>query len=152
MNEVTTVPMHARPDPDDELLAAFEAATLPGEAFDHRAHLRVAFLCLAREGDLAAGAARFKRGLVAFTRALGVEAKYHETLTWAYLVLIHEAIAADAEHGVVHPDAGAFLAAHPELVDHRGGLLSRCYDVDAITASQRARTTFVLPRAGGTIR
>lgn len=123
---------------DDELLASFEARTL--RAFPHEHHVRVAFAILAREGDLAAGALRFRRGLRAFAAATGLTGKYHETLTWAYLALVWQRLRADPAD-----DSRPWLARHPDLLDHRGGALARHYDVDAITASPLAREVFVLP-------
>ncbi|HEY1550020.1 MAG TPA: hypothetical protein VGG28_19460 [Kofleriaceae bacterium] len=118
---------------DTELLAAFETGALA--EFRHRDHVRVGFAILARDGDLAAAALAFRAGL---RRLAG--GKYHETITWAYLVLIAERM-----HGNHYASSEALLAAHPELLDHRGGALAQHYDVAAITASPLARTVFVLP-------
>jgi len=125
---------------DGELLAAFEALAVgPGE-FHHREHVRLAFAVLAREPDLAAAAGRFQRLLLRFTAAHGAEAKYHETLTWAYLAVIAERM-----HGQAYASSHELIAAHPDLLDHRGGAIARHYDVAAITASPLARAVFVLP-------
>jgi hypothetical protein len=56
------------------------------------------------------------------------------------------AIVAERMHGGTYPDAAAFLAAHPDLLDHRSGALAGYYDVAAITASPLARAVFVLPK------
>ena len=124
---------------DDELVARFEAGTLAPADYHHREHVRIAYAML-RGVDLGAAAQRFRRALSAYAAAIGAAAKYHETLTWAYLVLIAERMAGDDRGG-----SQAFLAAHPELLDHRGGALARHYDVAAITASPVARRVFVLP-------
>lgn len=120
---------------DAELLAAFETGTLA--EFRHRDHVRVGFAILARDGDLAAAALVFRAGL---RRLAGDSGKYHETITWAYLVLIAERM-----HGQRYACSDDLLAAHPDLLDHRGGALAQHYDVAAITASPLARTIFVLP-------
>jgi hypothetical protein len=54
---------------------------------------------------------------------------------------VAEAEAAGAPIATSH----TLIARHPDLIDHRGGALSRHYDVGAITASPLARTVFVLP-------
>ena len=77
---------------DDELLAKFEAAALAGSEFHHREHVRVAWLYL-RHLPLLVAAARFHGGLVRLAAALGVPRLYHATITWAYLLLIHERMA-----------------------------------------------------------
>ena len=42
----------------------------------------------------------------------------------------------------------AFLRSHPELLEAKGGLLSRYYDLGAIARSARARQVFLLPDRG----
>jgi hypothetical protein len=124
---------------DAELVARFEACTLPAADYRHREHLRIAFAML-RGADFGVAALRFRDALRRYVTALGAAAKYHETLTWAYLALVHQRMAeapADRSHD--------FLARHPALLDHHGGALARHYDVAAITASPIARRVFVLP-------
>ena len=125
---------------DEALYEAFTNATLAAEQFRHRAHVRVAFLCLRRTNDLAAAASEFRQSLRRLTVALGAEGLYHETLTWAYLILIQERMAA-ADFAT----SLDLLAAHPDLLDHKAGALAQHYDVAAITASPLARRCFVLP-------
>jgi hypothetical protein len=127
---------------DETLLAAFATATLPKSDFHHREHLRVAFIFLARHDDFGEGAVAFRAALRRFADTRGVSRILHETLTWAYLVLVHERMASGR-----FTDSRAFLAAWPELLDHKGGALARYYDVAAITASPAARARFVLPGA-----
>jgi hypothetical protein len=126
---------------DGELVARFEALAVAPRDFRHREHVRLAFAMLAGR-DLAEGALRFTRALRRFVAAAGAGAKYHETLTWAYLGMIGERAAAA-------PCASSleFVERNPDLLDHRGGALARYYDVDAITACPIARRVFVLPRS-----
>src|SRR5262245_19145544 len=70
-------------------LRAFEDCTLPAELFDHREHVRLAWLYL-RGAPLLVALDRFCRGLRRFAAAAGMPDRYHETITWAYLFLIHE--------------------------------------------------------------
>ena len=127
---------------DDTLYEAFTTATLAAGQFHHREHVRVAFVCLRRTNDLAAGASQFRQSLRRLVTALGAERLYHETLTWAYLILIQERMAAADPP---FPTSLDLLAAHPDLLDHEGGALAKHYDVAAITASPVARRSFVLP-------
>jgi hypothetical protein len=128
---------------DAALVARFEAGTLPAADYRHREHLRVAFAMLVG-ADFGEAALRFRAALRRYVTQLGAAAKYHETLTWAYLALVHERMA-----GLAGPASSQdFLASHPELLDHRGGALARCYDVEALTRSPLARRVFVLPIRG----
>ena len=125
---------------DEDLANRFEDLTLaPGE-YGHREHVRVAYTML-RGADFGEAALRFRRALRRFTAAAGAAAKYHETLTWAYLALVARRLAETP--GLA--SSQVFLARHPDLLDHRGGALVRSYDVAEITASPLARTVFVLP-------
>jgi hypothetical protein len=131
---------HEHDDLDDAaLIARFEALDVPPASFRHRVHVRLAFAMLAR-ADFAAGAARFCGALQRYVAAFGAEAKYHETITWAYLVLVHQRMSARA-----YASSLELLADNPDLLDHRTGALARHYDVAAITASPVARRVFVLP-------
>src|SRR5262249_5202112 len=101
----TMVPMMT----DDRMLRArFEDASLPVAELDHRAHLRLGWTYLAEETDFALAAWRFRRALRRYADAVGAGAKVHETITWAYLVLLREAM-----DGRDDPDAASLLAAHP---------------------------------------
>jgi hypothetical protein len=120
---------------DDALARGFADATLT--ALSHRDHVRLGWIYLARE-PLARAAARFVDDLQRLAGALGAPGKYHETLTWAYLLWIHACMTS----GPPHPDSEAFLAAHPELLVRDG--LRRFYR-DETLAAPEARRVFLLP-------
>ena len=119
---------------DDDFLRAFETGTLPKEEFTHGAHVRLAWICLRRDG-FEDGGARVVAGIQAFARLHGATGLYHETVTRAWLTLISAADTAGA------PSFDAFLAAHPEL---RGRVLDRHYQPETL-ASDAARRRFVPP-------
>jgi len=122
---------------DDEFLAAFEAATLPLAAFDHRAHVRAGYLYLTRHG-LGAAIDRFGTALRAYAAAHGKHGLYHETITVAFLALINERIARNPADRWP-----AFADANPELM--RRDCLQRFYRPEEL-ASPEARAVFLLPR------
>jgi hypothetical protein len=126
-----------------ELVPAFEACTLAAERFRHREHLLVAWTYL-RETPLAAAAARFIAALRRFAEAHGAPAKYHETVTWAYLALVNERLHGDGSACGARAQFDAFLAANADLLDPERAL-GAYYD-PATLASERARRVFVLPR------
>ena len=103
----------------------------------HRDHVRLGWIYLARE-PLARAAARFIDDLQRLAAALGAPGKYHETLTWAYLLWIHACMIS----GPTPADSEAFLSAHPELLVPGG--LRRFYREETL-AAPRARRVFVLP-------
>ena len=121
---------------DREFVDAFERCTLPPDQFSHRAHVRLAWLYL-RDGSLLEALPRFVDGLKRYAGSLGASAKYHETITWAYLFLIHERMA-----GAEHATFDAFAEANPDLFN---GILDRYYSQETL-ASDFAKRTFVLPR------
>ena len=120
---------------DDEFLHAFDAGALPPAQFDHAAHLRAARALLLRAPFLEA-CARMRDGLRALARAAGRPALYHETVTVAFMSLVHARVAT-----APGADWQAFVAAHPELSDR--ALLRRHYRA-ATLAAPEARERFVL--------
>jgi hypothetical protein len=139
---------------DEELVVQFEALTLAPQDFGHREHVRLAYAMLADLGDFGEAAVRYRRGLRAFAAHVGAAGKYHETLTWAYLALVHERMfELYRERGLDPADRAQrasvtsldLLARFPDLADHRAGALAKYYDVKALIASPTARAVFVLP-------
>ena len=120
---------------DREFVAAFEDCTLPPDQFSHRAHVRLAWLYLS-EGSLLEALTRFVEGLKRYAGSLGASAKYHETVTWAYMFLIHERMErAPAE------TFEEFAAANADLFN---GILEKYYSKETLS-SDLARRAFVMP-------
>ena len=69
---------------------------------------------------------------------------YHETITWSYMMIIHDRMQASADAA---RDWDDFAAAHPDLFWPWEKFLSTWYDV-ATLRSDRARAAFVFPDAG----
>jgi hypothetical protein len=140
---------------NEELVTAFETRTLKPEAFPHREHVRVAWILL-RHHPLADAGARFCGGLRALASSAGKPERYHETVTWAYLLLINDRIArldGQATGGNGHDaapvedsDAGwmHFAEANADMLSDGRGLLERWYRRDTLD-SALARRTFVWP-------
>jgi hypothetical protein len=124
---------------DRDFLAAFEDGTLPEDCFHHRDHVRAAGLLLRNERPTAA-LDRFSTALVRFASARGKAGLYHETITWAYLLLIRERM----ERG--RRDAGweEFASANPDLLVWKPSVLDRYYTPETL-GSDLARRVFVLP-------
>ncbi|MDX2002888.1 MAG: hypothetical protein SFW35_10680 [Chitinophagales bacterium] len=77
---------------DSVLLEQFLQQTLPAAEWTHRAHLRVAFQ-LSKSHSLEAAFQQMKHGILALNKVHGVietpERGYHETITYAWVQLIH---------------------------------------------------------------
>jgi len=79
---------HGRAAADARFVEMLESCTLPRERFDHRAHVRLAWLYLRDEPyDLAMR--RIERTIRRYAEHLGAGDKYHQTITagWMRLVL-----------------------------------------------------------------
>jgi hypothetical protein len=78
---------------DAELWRAFHDGTLPAAQWTHAAHLRIAWLHLARH-ELDEAHLRMRIGIIRLNAAHGLvetaERGYHETLTRIWLVLVAE--------------------------------------------------------------
>jgi hypothetical protein len=123
---------------DADFLRRFEDSTLPTSDFHHRDHVRLAWLYLRRYSALEA-LARFVEGLRRFAAANGKPGLYHETITWAYLLLIHERMArTEAETWE------EFAQANPDLLTWNPSVLDRYYEKETL-GSELARRVFVLP-------
>lgn len=124
---------------DHELMTRFEACTLPPAEFDHRNHVRLAWLFLKEAPPLEA-LSRFRASLQRYAASVGATAKYHETVTFAFLFLIHERMQRSEQSTF-----DDFASAHPDLFDN---ILLRYYRQQTL-ASDLARRVFVMPDAGG---
>src|SRR2546430_17709773 len=76
---------------DEEFIAELEGGTLPEDQFHHADHLHAAWLYLTRF-PAAEALARFSKVLRRYAASLGKADRYHETITWAYLLLLNERI------------------------------------------------------------
>lgn len=125
---------------EDELLQAFEDGSLDPALFTHRRHLAVAWACLRRDG-FPAGALRFRERLLAYVQRVGAAGKYHETITWAYLVLLNEEMTLRSASSESFDE---MVSRRPDLLDHRNGALARCYTREELDHPGASRV-FMLP-------
>ena len=95
------------------LLDALEQCTLPLASLDHATHVKLGWLYLRRDPLLVA-IERFRTALRRYVTAHGHADRYHETITWAYLVIIQERMER------LGRDRGwdAFASANPDLLAH----------------------------------
>ncbi len=124
---------------NDPLVLAFESASVDPHHFHHRDHLYVAW-CYLRALPLEHALARYVDHLRQLATALGAPNKFHATMTWAYVVLLHDAM--ERSPGASFDD---LMAKHPDLLDHKAGAIYEHYD-RAELGAEDARRRFVLPK------
>jgi hypothetical protein len=121
-----------------ELIAEFECGAAAGD-FHHADHVRVAFAYVS-ELPLLEAIARFSAALGRFALLKGKPQLYHQTITWAYLLLIHERI--------VRSGSGEsweqFSERNADLLVWKGGILERYYS-PSLLESDLARREFLFP-------
>ena len=124
---------------DQEFLTAFESCTLPFEQWDHRAHVRVAFL-YASAHKLDVATSRMREGIKAYNKTNevpeAVDRGYHEAITVAFMKLVGEATAVESV------SFEKFEQRFPQLFDKR--VLLQLYSRDRII-SDEAKTAFMEP-------
>jgi hypothetical protein len=132
-------------DSHDELLRQFEDCSLPFDRFRHSMHIQIAFLYLRRHPVLDV-LARFPQALKRYAATHGQEGLYHETITWAYILLIHERMRRAAQAQTWEE----FTATNLDLLVWRGGILKQYYR-DETLSSDLARKIFLLPDKAPTL-
>lgn len=124
---------------DDDFITQLESGTLPEQMFHHRDHLRAAWLYLTRF-PVTEAIARFSQALRSYAASLGKADRYHETITWGYLLLIHERMQR-SDRGATWQD---FAASHPDLFDWKNSVLTKYYHRETLD-SALARSVFLMP-------
>jgi hypothetical protein len=103
--------------------------------------VRAGYLYVRAAGfDAALG--RMRSAIQRYAAHLGRPGKYHETITVAYLALIHERLSEGADA----KDWTSFQQGNPDLFER--DLLLRHYSRSELE-SERARRAFILPRREG---
>lgn len=124
---------------DEEFMARFENGGLAVESFHHADHVKMAFLYLCRYPALEA-LERFSSTLARFAEAKGKPGLYHETITWAFLLLIRERMARAGQ-----PQSWTqFAANNMDLLNWKENILRQYYRAETLS-SDLARRTFLFP-------
>ncbi|MGI0013828.1 MAG: hypothetical protein ACREBU_10365 [Nitrososphaera sp.] len=131
---------------DVEFVQQFEARTLPAECFHHRDHVKLVWLYLQRYPMLET-LVRFSEGLRRFAAANGKHNLYHETITWAYVFLIHERL----KRAGGKQSWEEFVAANPDLFNWQNNILKTYYREETLR-SELARRVFVFPNQSAQIQ
>lgn len=124
--------------PPGPSIADFEAHAFDIDAFDHEAHLYVAWQYL-RHYDLLESIERLRQTLIRLTGNLGIPGKYHETITWFYMIAV-----AERATGKASTDWRIFKQENAVLFRRSPSVIRDYYSAGRLT-SEFARKTFVLP-------
>jgi hypothetical protein len=125
--------------PDDRRFSEdFAAGRIEPGAFDHRAHIRLAYTFIA-EHDTETALTLMRDALQAFIRHHNVPAaKYHETLTRAWILAVRHFMA----RSPAAASAAEFIAANPPMLDAK--IMLTHYSAEVLF-SPEARARFVEP-------
>eukprot|EP00927_Polykrikos_kofoidii_P009755 TRINITY_DN14087_c0_g1_i1.p1 TRINITY_DN14087_c0_g1~~TRINITY_DN14087_c0_g1_i1.p1 ORF type:complete len:511 (+),score=89.43 TRINITY_DN14087_c0_g1_i1:78-1610(+) len=127
---------------DDEFLAKLNSYSL--DSWDHRTHLRIAWLLLKRHGRreglrlIFDGIKRFIENSDRTKRSRGTT--FHETMTYFWVHMVHYAMETTANPS---GDFKGFLLMNPQLSN--GGLFLHYYTKKLMLLSPEARTQVVMP-------
>jgi hypothetical protein len=106
-------PAHGVSRDDRAFRRTFEAFEVAPADFDHRAHVRLAYVYLC-EHSVEQSTELMKSSLLAFLDHCGVDrSKYHETLTRAWVMAIRHFM----ERSPAASSAADFIESNPELLD-----------------------------------
>lgn len=129
---------HELSDSDRAFRKKFESFSVDPSAFNHRAHLRLAYIYLASH-DTETAYQLMRDSLQAFLDHLGVGgSKYHDTMTRAWIMAVRHFMekTPDCE------SADSLIDAHPEMLDTK--IMQTHYSA-ALLFSDEARAGFVEP-------
>jgi hypothetical protein len=123
---------------DQTFRSDFESGRIAPEAFDHRAHLRMAYVYLA-ENDTETAVELARTGLLGFLETHGIDrSKYHETMTRAWVLAVRHFM----ELGEGARSADEFIDDNPRLLDSK--IMLSHYSADLLF-SPEARANFIKP-------
>ena len=122
----------------NDLLDRFVDTTLPADQFHHQQHVQVAWMFVRNHG-MPRALTEFTSAIRRFADAKGATGLYHETITWAFLLLI-----ADRQARQPAETWEQFAAHNGDLLTWKPSILNRYYSKELL-ASDLARRTFLMP-------
>jgi hypothetical protein len=122
-----------------DLVDGFESCTLPNTAFHHPDHVHVVWAYL-QQMPFDAALQRFREALQRFAVHHGKPGLFHETITCAYVVLVHERMQGRGSAGSWED----FCRDNPDVLTWRPSILDRYYRPETL-GSDLARRVFILP-------
>jgi hypothetical protein len=125
---------------DQDFKSRVEACVFPVSEFDHRAHIRLAYVYLVENNNTRQSVQLMRGALMGLLEQAGIDpaAKYHETLTEAWIRAVHHFMnRTDSSNS-----AGDFIEQYPEILDSK--IMFTHYSAELLF-SPEARQSFVEP-------
>ena len=123
---------------DQQFRREFEAGTFPPAAFNHRAHVRLAYAYLC-EHDTDVAHQRMRSALLSFLDRHGIDgSKYHETMTRAWIMAVRHFM----ENAPSCESADRFIETDARMLDPK--IMLTHYSAEVLF-SDEARARFVEP-------
>src|SRR6202050_5171046 len=122
--------------PDSEFLSVFERGGFPGNAFPHRAHLRMAWLYVTTFGPEQA-IPKAADGIRNLAKHSGLPTLYHDTITRAWVYVVAAAIGHSSSTTFTQ-----FIDDHPRLLDKH---LLLDHSTKGVLPRPEARAAWVAP-------
>ena len=131
---------HGVSQQDLKFKRAIESCDFPVDAFDHPAHIRLAYIYLAETASVEKAVARVRAALLGLLSHVGVDPtdKYHETMTEAWLQAVYHFMheCGDTE------SSKEFIAENPKLLNSK---IMLSHYSEALLFSKEARASFISP-------
>lgn len=129
---------HLASEEDRIFRTQFESCEFPISDFDHRCHIRLAYVYLV-ENNTEMSIQLMREALNRFLQHHGVDSsKYHETLTQAWILAVHHFMnKTDATNS-----ADSLIEQRPEMLD--SNIMMTHYSTELLF-SEEARKTFLQP-------
>ena len=131
---------HLTSQSDERFLTALEDGQFPVADFDHRAHLRLAYIYLVKDSPPEQSVRRMKATLIHLLERAGIDPveKYHETLTTAWILAVRHFMNKTSES----ESADTFIERNPIMLDSK--IMLTHYSTELLFSPQ-ARVRFVEP-------
>lgn len=129
---------HALSADDRNFRSDFESGAYPPGEFNHRAHVRRAYVYLC-DYDIETAYSLMRGALLSFLAYQGVSvSKYHNTLTWAWIMAVRHFM----DKTPACESSDVFIGKNSKLLDSR--IMMTHYSADVLF-SDEARARFVHP-------
>ena len=135
--------MNYKTSPEDiEFKEQVEACTFPIPSFDHRAHLRLAYIYLV-ESESDEAVRRMRNALLGLLKKADIDpsSKFHETLTKAWVLAVQYFMSQTEKSD----SADSFINSNSEMLDSK--IMMTHYSAEVLF-SDKARNEFVEPNLG----
>ena len=130
---------HLSSTEDQAFRTQFESGTFPPAEFDHRAHLRLAYVYLT-EHDSETAYRLMREALQRFLEQNGVDpSKYHDTMTRAWILAVRHFM----EKTSSQDSADSFIEQNPEMLDSK--IMMTHYSAQVLFSDEARRAQYVEP-------